>query len=98
MFVDLQISNTGTGVANAVSINRLDFRTLSGTGSVTYNTSLSPPLPILLSTLDIGASTTRRLYLNVPSTVTRFSVTESGTLTNAVGTSIGFSTAQSIFP
>lgn len=97
-YVDLRLTNTGDGHARNVRINVLAFRTLSGTGTVSYNTALSGALPLMVGSLDVGASNIVRLYLNLPSTVTRFSITEGGTLQNVAGTSFSFSTAQSVIP
>jgi hypothetical protein len=74
------------------------LRTLAGTGVVTLNTALSPGLPASLGSLDVGMATTVRLYLNVPSTVLRFSITESGPLTNVLGTAFTYSTGQAVQP
>jgi hypothetical protein len=97
-YVDVQLTDTGTGNARSVKINQLAFRTLSGMGTVTYNAALSGSLPLALGSLDVGANTIVRLYLNVPSTVTRFSITETGTLQDVAGTSFGYSLAQSVIP
>ncbi|MGH9861054.1 MAG: hypothetical protein ACRD5F_13620, partial [Candidatus Acidiferrales bacterium] len=97
-FIDVQFQNTGTGHARGVGINSLVPRRLSGTGEVTLNMELSPALPHTIGDLDVGATATRRIYLNVPSTVTRFSITESGSLMNLLGTNLNYSTAQAVIP
>jgi hypothetical protein len=97
-FVDVQLKNTGTGHARSVKVKTLALRTLSGTGTVTLNTALSPALPVAIGNLDVGATSTHRFFLSVPSTVTRFSITENGTLTNVLGTAYAFSTAQAVTP
>src|SRR3989442_61405 len=78
LFVDLKLANSGTAEARNISLKQIQFRTLSGSGSVTYNTTLSPALPLAIAKLAVAATTTIRLFLNVPATVTRFSMTESG--------------------
>ncbi len=98
LYVDLSLANTGSGHARGVTIGTLTFRTLSGTGIVSYNAATSGPLPTSVGDLDTGASTTRRLSLNAPAAVTRFSITEGGTVRNAVGTTTGFSSGQSVIP
>jgi hypothetical protein len=98
LFVDVRFSNTGTGNARNVRINQATLRTLSGSGTVTYNGALSPALPYAIGSLDLGASTTVRFYLNVPSTVTRFSITETGALQNVAGTGFSYSIGQPIIP
>jgi hypothetical protein len=97
-YVDVSLTNTGTGNARNLKINSLVFRTLSGTGTVTYNSALSPSLPLTLGNLDVGATVTTRLYLNVPSTVLRLSVTESGPVQDVVGTNYNYSIGQSLIP
>src|SRR6266850_3225450 len=97
-FLDLQLTNNSSSARSGISIAELPLRTLSGTGTVTYNSTLSPALPILVGNLLAGASTTIRLYFNVPSTVTRFSVTENGTVQDPAGTTLSFSIAQSVIP
>jgi hypothetical protein len=93
--VDLVLMNTGTGNARDVKVSQIQFKTLSGSGTVTFASS---PLPLMIGSLDIGASTTVRLRLNVPATVKRFSITEGGALKDVGGTSFSFSLAQSVIP
>ncbi|MCC6853773.1 MAG: hypothetical protein IT502_15830 [Rubrivivax sp.] len=97
-YVDLMLKNSGAGVAKGISIGALQLRTLAGSGSVAYNTSLSLPLPIAIPDLPIGQSSTVRLHFDVPAAVTRFSVTESGTLQDKFGRPMSFSTSQSVIP
>ncbi|HLG21218.1 MAG TPA: hypothetical protein VI382_00265, partial [Candidatus Manganitrophaceae bacterium] len=94
-FVDLQLTNSGTGHARGVNLNQLLLRTLTGTGTATLS---APPLPIAAGNLDVGASTTIRLTLNVPSTVAKFSITENGTLRDVAATSLNFSIGQAVIP
>ena len=98
LYVDLKITNTGTGVAQNINLNKIVYKTLGGTGTVTYNTTLSPALPYSAGNLDAGASKVVRLFLNVPSTVTKFSITENGTVQDIVGTSYNYSTGQAVTP
>lgn len=93
--VDLMLTNNGTGGARDLKVSQVLFKTLSGSGAVTL---VSPVLPVMIGNLDVGASTTLRLTLNVPATVTRFSITEGGTLKDVGGTSFSFSLAQSVIP
>lgn len=92
---NLQLTNTGFTAAQAVSISQLTLRTLSGTGTVTLK---SPTLPLAAGSLAIGASTTVPLTFNAPTNVTRFSVTEGGTIKDASGNGYSFSMAQTIIP
>jgi hypothetical protein len=80
VWVDLQLTNTGTGHARNVSITSITLQRLTGTGAVTYDAARSGPVPMAIGSLDAGATRTVRLYLNVPLTVARFSITESVTL------------------
>jgi hypothetical protein len=97
-YYDLRFTNTGSGPARNVSVNQLLFRALSGSGAVTYNTTLSPALPIVIGDLAAGASSTVRVFLNVPSTVTRFSITENGQVEDTAGNNFTFSIGQATFP
>jgi probable HAF family extracellular repeat protein len=98
IYVKVVLTNTGTGNARNLKINTLVFRTLSGTGTATYNTALSPPLPLTIGNLDAGASITTTIFLNVPSTVTRMSITENGPVQDVVGTNFNYSTAEAVIP
>lgn len=97
-YVDVRFANTGTGHARNLSINQVVLKTLAGTGTVAYDQSLSPALPHVIGSLDAGASTTIRFFLNVPATVTRFSMTENGTFNTVSGVSFSFSLAQAVIP
>jgi hypothetical protein len=98
IFIDLQLKNSGTGSARNIQINQIQLRTLSGSGTVTYNSTLSPMLPLSVGDLTAGAFTSITLYFNVPSTVLRFSMTENGTLQDSGGTNLSFSIAQAVIP
>jgi hypothetical protein len=99
IYVNVVLTNTGTGNARNLNINTLTFRTLSGTGAVTYNTQLSPALPMLvINNLDVGNKVAVRFYLKVPSTVTRISITENGPVQDVLGTKYSYSTAESVIP
>jgi len=93
---DLYLTYSGTGFAKDVRIDQLQLRTLSGTGTVMYNSPLSPSLPLIVGNLTTGETTTVRLYFSVPETVVRFSITENGTVQNAAGMTLNFSIAQSV--
>ena len=97
-FVDLQLTDTGTGHARNVIIAKLTLKTLSGSGAVSYNATLSPVLPLTIGSLDVGIATTIRLYLNVSSTVTKFSITENGTMQDVLGTVYNYSIGQAVVP
>jgi hypothetical protein len=94
-YVAVQISNTGTGIANNLTISTLTLKTVAGTGTVT---AISPSLPDNLHSLAAGASITVQFYVNVPSGVTRFLMTEIGTVNDASGNTYSFSGSQVITP
>jgi hypothetical protein len=97
-FVVVRLTNIGTGHARNVSVTSLAFRTLNGTGTVSYNAAGSGPLPVPVGSVDVGLPQQFRLYLNVPSGVRRFSIVENGTVENVVGASSTFSFAQTVIP
>ena len=98
IYVNVVLTNTGTGNARTLQIKTLTFRTLSGTGTVTYNVALSPAVPLTIGNLSVGALVTTKIYLNVPSTVTRMSITESGPVQDVLGTNYNYSTAEAVIP
>jgi hypothetical protein len=98
LYIDLQLSNTGTADAQNIRLTQFQFRTLNGTGTVSYNSSLSGNLPLTVGYLQMGASMQQRIYLNVPSTVVRFVIGESGTTQDLAGRSYSFSLSQSVIP
>ena len=91
----LTLTNVGFTSAQAVNINQMAFRTLSGSGAITL---ASPALSAAEGPLAIGASMTVPVTLNVPATVTRFSMTESGTIQDGVGNTYNYSIAQTVIP
>jgi len=93
-FFDLRFTNTGTGAARNVVLTQFSFKTLAGTGNVSYEPTRSPALPITLGDLPVGVSRTIRVFLVVPVPVTRFSITENGQLQDPIGTTSPFSTSQ----
>jgi hypothetical protein len=93
--VSLQLTNTGLTMAQSFNIGQIVARTLSGSGTVTLS---SPSLPVTLGSLAVGASTTIPLVFTVPNTVTRFSLTESGTLLDTSNKSYSYSLGQVIIP
>lgn len=92
--ISLQLMNNGQGNAQDITINQITFRTLSGTGSVML---ASPPVPISLGTLAAGASTVSTFTANLPSTIIKFSLIESGTVRDSKGTTYNFSIGQVVY-
>jgi len=93
-YVDLKLTNTGTGNAFNLAITESSFKTLTGTGSV----SLLNPGSIVVGNLEAGASTTVRILLNRPVTVKRFSFTEAMTFNDVTGVNFSASASQSVIP
>jgi photosystem II stability/assembly factor-like uncharacterized protein len=93
--VALQLINSSLENAESVSINNIALRTLSGSGTVTV---AGLALPVAVGSLAAAASTTVTLVLNVPSTVSKFSISESGTLQNALGNVYNFAIGQVVYP
>jgi hypothetical protein len=96
-FVDVQFTNSGAGLAPGVSVTGIVPKVLSGTGSIVYT---GPALPLALGGLTPGKSATAHLLFRVPNpnTITRFSLTGNGTLSDVTGRSLRFSIGQSIIP
>jgi uncharacterized repeat protein (TIGR01451 family) len=97
-FVDLILTNNGTGNARNIRINKTEFKVLIGSGSISR---ISPSLPIIIEALDVTAVTVRRLTLNLDGSVTRFSMTESGTvqdLSTPSPKTYNFSISQAVMP
>ncbi len=96
VFVDLKLTDTGTADAVNVQIGHLTLSTICGIGTVSYNTALSGPLPLKVGNIKKGASATVRLFFNVPSKVTGFTFTESGTMQDTAGKNYNYSTTQTV--
>ena len=96
--IDLRFTNTGAGTAQNMTLAALSLRTLSGTGMVTLNTALSPTLPFVTPNVDVGSFFTVRLTFNTPADVQRFSVSESGTVSDIAGVPYAYSQAQAVIP
>jgi hypothetical protein len=91
--VNLQVKNTGVGPARNIFIDELTLRILAGATS-TPITLITPILPISVGDLSAGSSTNLTLTLTVPAGVTRFSLSESGTVVDGTGKTLGFSMSQ----
>jgi hypothetical protein len=95
-YFDLQLTNRGSGVAELASLTQFSYQTVSGTGQVTYDTTLSPQVPFGAYSLAPNASATARIYLDVPASVSQFSISISGTSQDSVGTQYAFSGSPTI--
>ncbi|HMD87502.1 MAG TPA: hypothetical protein VKO18_22675 [Terriglobia bacterium] len=87
--VTLQLTDTGTGLAQNIVIDQV----LVSTGTVTF---VGPALPSSVGNLAIGSGTTITLTFVLPGTVTKFEVGERGTLQDAVNDTFHWSTPQVI--
>ena len=56
-YVDLALTNRGTGHARGIRLTTIKFITLSGRGVVTFNAAQSGALPLAVGSLDAGATT-----------------------------------------
>jgi uncharacterized repeat protein (TIGR01451 family) len=97
-WIELRLTNTGTGHSRDVDIASLGFKTLNGSGVVTYDAVRSGPMPLRVGSIDVGETRPIRLYLDVPKTVTRFSITEGLTFLNTLATRLSFSAGQAVIP
>jgi hypothetical protein len=93
--VSLQLTNAGLTTAPSVNLSQIVPRTLSGSGTVALT---SPTLPAAEGSLAVGASITVPLVFSVPSTVTRFSITENGNFSDPAGKSYNYSLGQVVMP
>jgi hypothetical protein len=96
VFFDLKISNVGSGIAANAVIQQFAFNTTAGTGQLTLNNVLTPLPPISVDYLAVNASTTVRIYVNVPSTVTAYSIAEMGEIADIFGTPTPFTETQAV--
>jgi hypothetical protein len=91
----ITVTNNGTGNGQNLLLNQVVPKTLGGSGTATLS---SPVLPLSVGTLALGANATITLKLNVPSTVTKLSVTLDGTIQDGVGNTLSYSIASVVFP
>ena len=98
IYLDLRLTNTGSGLAQGINIANLEFHTLAGVGTVTYDAVLSGALPISIASLGVGESAAVRLYLNVPSGVDRFAIAERGTFYDGIGDPYLLAVGQTMIP
>ena len=96
VWIDLRLTNGGSGHARNVRFTSVQVQRLAGIGSVSFDTARSGTLPLQLGSIDAGATRTMRLYLNVPATVARFRITVGITLENVIGSTSSQSFAQAV--
>lgn len=88
----LLLNNGNVGLQN-VTVDKIDVRVLAGSGEA----SLASSIPIAAGDLAAGAGTTIEFDLNVPTTVKKLSLIESGGIQSGAGVS-QFSQGQVLFP
>jgi Tol biopolymer transport system component len=92
--VTMRVTNNGTGNALGVNIALSSVRTLAGTGNVTLVSGLPAGVPLVSP----GQSLDVSIVLNVPSTVRRFAISETVTMTDHMGASLTTTASQTVFP
>jgi hypothetical protein len=102
-FVDVRISSVGKGAAMNIAITDLTLRTLTGPGTVSYNTLAGPALPIAVGSLAPESKATVRLYIKSTTAfgvggVTRFAIAEHLRMQDAFGNTYTAVPAQLIMP
>jgi hypothetical protein len=93
--LNLALTNIGTSDALNTLVKTLSFRTLGGAGTVTL---ASPKLPFSFGTVSVDNTITIPLTLKVPTTVTKFSMTEGGTMQDSSQKTYSFSIGQNVVP
>jgi hypothetical protein len=93
--VQLAVHNSGTKNITSIEISDLALRTLTGAHEATL---IAPALPIHIDKLTPGTSSTIALTLDVPQSVNKLQLTESGTAETGESSPYKFSLGQAIFP
>jgi hypothetical protein len=91
--VQLAIQNSGTTEFSSVELSGIELRTLAGAGEA----SLLDTLPFHIDKLGPGAAAAIVLHLDVPPSVTRLQLTESGTVNTPGSSPYKFSIGQAVF-
>jgi hypothetical protein len=81
-FIDLQLTNTGTGNARKLAVDLVVAIPLNGHGLIK---TVSPAKPLVIGTVDVGSAQTIRVALAVPPSVRQFLLTAGGTMLNVQG-------------
>jgi hypothetical protein len=93
--LQLAIHNSGTKDITSVEISELALRTLAGAHDATL---VEPALPIHIDKLTPGTSSMITLTLDVPQSLNKLELTESGTAETGESSAYKFSLGQVIFP
>ena len=97
-FLDVELSNTGTGNARSVKLAVILLVPTKGIGIPKLVSPSLSSLPLNLNDLDVGSTTTVRVVFEVPSTVKEMSITGAGVFTNVKGTLGAFLQIQKFVP
>jgi len=95
MFLDLKLTNTGTGNGRNLAVDLVLAVPLKGQGLIK---TVSPTKPVVIGNFDVGSTQTIRVVLAVPAGVKQFLLTAGGTLFNVQGTFDLFAVTQVVNP
>jgi len=93
--VQVSMRNAGSEPVRQLLVSGISARVLAGSGTVIVS---SPAVPVTVGNLAPGQAMTLPITLSVPSSVTRFTLTQSGSVQDAQGSSFSFSLAQAVTP
>ncbi len=93
--LQLTIHNSGTQTISSVNLSNIMLRTLAGLGEANL---VEPAMPLPLGQIDPGKFATIGLTLDVPLSVSKLQLTESGTAGSGETDPYRFSLGQVIFP
>jgi hypothetical protein len=96
-FVDVKLTNTGTGNARKLRATALTAIPTKGNGKITI---VSPAFPktIGIGNLDVGASQIVHVVLKVPTSVAQFALVEGGDFVSVKGALSLFALTQTVTP
>jgi hypothetical protein len=102
-YVELRITNEGGGSAKNIAIESLEFRTLTGSGAVSYNAQASGALPLAVGDIASNGNKVVRLYLKSTTSfgtsgVVRFTMSEAFQMDSAPGVRVSVKTTQIVVP
>jgi hypothetical protein len=102
-YVDLTVVNGTLHNVNNIILDQLSFETSAGTGKISYNTAVAPPLPLTVGNLAPGTSAVVRVYLKSTTAfgrggVQRFNMTENLRMMDNSGTLFSTPYTESINP
>ncbi len=95
--LNLMLTNSGSSPATSIDLTAITFKVLNGTGSVAF-AAPAPAFPLAIPGLGAGASETVPVNVRLTGVVQRFSITESGTLTDGSNDTFSFSIGQTVIP